>query len=61
MKLVTQFELAKRSNAELCALFREAERALSRSTAGSAARRGALATLENIARERRLRQLTPRP
>lgn len=51
MKLITQFELAARSETELHGLYREIFNALVRSHPHSAERRNALASLENIQRE----------
>lgn len=55
MRLITAFELAQRSNSELAALFRDVSQSLARSDPASPERRNALATLENIARERAAR------
>jgi hypothetical protein len=60
MRLITRFELAHRSNAELSALFRQASSALAFSEPGSPERRNALASLENIRREQAARALRPR-
>lgn len=51
MKLVTRFELAARSESELKGIYRKIFNALAKSAAGSAARRSALASLENIIAE----------
>ena len=51
MKLVTQYELAVKTKPELHGLYREVFDALAQSEPGSAVRRNALASLENIARE----------
>ena len=51
MKLLTRFELACRSESELRGLYREIFNALVVSTVGSAERRSALASLENIIAE----------
>lgn len=59
MKLITRFELATRSKSELHALYREVFGALARSAPGSAERRNALASLENIKAEIRARDLEP--
>lgn len=48
MRLITIFELATLKNGDLQALFRATAAELTRATAGSADRRNALATLENI-------------
>lgn len=50
MRLITQFELANCTQSELHALHRQALTALLRSDFGTAARRNALASLENIER-----------
>lgn len=59
MKLVTRFEAARTGTAELRALYRQAFNALARSSAGSAARRNALASLETIAAELAIRPNGP--
>ncbi len=59
MKLTTRFELASRSDDELCALHRDVFNALVRSARGSATRRNALASLENI--EAEIASRAPRP
>ena len=51
MNLVTRFELAAHSESELKGLYRKIFNALARSTAGSAERRSALASLESIIAE----------
>lgn len=51
MKLMTRFELASRDTKDLHALFRKVSDELAASTAHSASRRNALASLENIRRE----------
>lgn len=61
MRLITRFELAQHSDSELSALFREASQSLGRSDPSSPERRNALATLENISRERAARRAVPRP
>jgi hypothetical protein len=48
MRLITIFELATLKDRELQALFRETANELTRAPAGSADRRNALATLDNI-------------
>jgi len=53
MKLVSAFELHRRSANELSELFGQVSRGLARTQSGSPERRNALATLENIARARR--------
>jgi len=50
MRLITIFELSTRTEAELRGLHRAVSQALARSEAGSAHRRNAIASLENIAR-----------
>jgi hypothetical protein len=52
MRLITRLELAERSDSELSHLFWEVSRELARSDIGSAERRNALASLENITHER---------
>ena len=59
MKLVSAFELHRRSVNELSELFGQVSRGLARTQRGSPERRNALATLENIARERRVRMAGP--
>ncbi len=59
-RLITRSELAGRSNSELAAIFRQASDALAHSAPGSADRRNALASLENITRERASRASRPR-
>lgn len=51
MKLVTRFEAAKRTTAELHSLYREAFNALATAPRGSEDRRNAMASLTNIERE----------
>jgi len=51
MKLITRFELAAKNTPELRALYRDVLNALACTNPGSPARRNALASLENIARE----------
>jgi hypothetical protein len=51
MKLITRFELATRSTAELRALIRDLFNQLARSAPESAERRNALASLENVQAE----------
>jgi hypothetical protein len=51
MKLITKFELASRSIAELEALYRVTFNALVSSAPESAERRNALASLDNVAAE----------
>ena len=59
MKLITRFELASRSDAELRALYREVFNALARSGPGSAERRNCLASLETISAEMASRAMWP--
>ena len=59
MKLITRFELATRSKRELHAIYSETFNALVRSAPGSAERRNALASLENLAAELAARDLQP--
>jgi hypothetical protein len=49
------------SDQALSALFRQVQQDLVRSAAGSAQRRNALASLDNISRVRAQRQFRPRP
>lgn len=57
MRLITRFELAKLSSADLHKLQRTTFDALIRSDFGTATRGNALASLENIQRELTLRML----
>jgi hypothetical protein len=59
-RLITRSELTRRSNNELAAIFRQASDALAQSAPGSPGHRNALASLENIARERAARMNRPR-
>jgi hypothetical protein len=59
-RLITRSELTGRSESELAALFRQAAEALAISAPHSAERRNALASMENIARERAARHHRPR-
>jgi hypothetical protein len=59
MRLITAFELATRSDCELSELFAAVARGLPATRPGSAARRNALASLENIRREQVARRLRP--
>jgi hypothetical protein len=61
MKLISTYELVKCSNGELAAKFYEAGLALVRTERGSAERRNALASLENIDRVLSLRRFGCRP
>ena len=58
MKLVTTYELEKRSDSELSALFCTVSQGLVRTKRGSPERRNALASLENISRARAVRMAT---
>jgi len=58
MKLFTTYELEKRSDSELSALFRAVSQGLVRTAKGSPERRNALASLENISRARAVRMAT---
>lgn len=59
-RLMTRSELTGRSDSELAAIFRQASVALAQSAPGSADRRNALATIENVGRERVARLHRPR-
>jgi hypothetical protein len=59
-RLITRSELTGRSESELAALFREVSLGLAQTAPGTPQRRDALASLENIARERAVRALRPR-
>ena len=62
--LITHHELATLTDAELHLLYQALQRQLAQSTAGSAARRNCLASLENLRREynqRRARHYQPGP
>ncbi len=48
MNLITRFDLASRSTSELHAIYRDTFNALVKSEPGSAERRNALASLENL-------------
>jgi hypothetical protein len=56
MKLISSYELNKYSDSELAALFHTVWISLIRTRRGSAERRNALASLENISRARSTRQ-----
>ena len=60
-KIITTAELQYRSLAELQALYRKVQQELSMSAPGSAARRNALASLENISRSIAQRRVYPSP
>ncbi len=59
-RLITRSELTGRTGPELSVLFRQATEALCRARPGSPEHRAALASLDNIARERAARR-GPRP
>jgi hypothetical protein len=59
MKLHTIFELANRSDNELLVIYRDVFNKLAQSDEGSAGRRNALATIENV--NRVIRSRIPRP
>jgi len=63
MRLISAFELHKRSPNELSDLFRHVSKGLVLTQRGTPERRNALATLENISRARaqRLAQVRPGP
>lgn len=52
MRLITDNELAGRTDVELAVLFHMAAEALAAAKPGSAARRSVIASLQNISRER---------
>ncbi|HET9792091.1 MAG TPA: hypothetical protein VFR08_12370 [Candidatus Angelobacter sp.] len=52
MKLISAYELERRSDQELCSLFRAVSQDLARTKRDTPARRNALGTLENISRVR---------
>ena len=52
MRVISNIELGKRNESELSALFSAVSRNLVRTERGSAERRNALASLENISRAR---------
>jgi hypothetical protein len=55
MKLISSYELQKRSESELSALFCTVSKGLVRTKRGSPERRNSLASLENISRARTAR------
>jgi hypothetical protein len=59
-RVITRSELIGRSDTELAALFRQVSLGLAQLAPGSQAHRNALASLENIARERAARMHRPR-
>jgi len=60
-RIITAYELQNRSDQELRALHREIQEKLTRSAQGTAARRNALASLENITRAIHLRRIRSIP
>ena len=60
MKLISSYELAHRTEPELAALFGQVSKILTLTEEESAARRNALASLENISRARINRVHRPR-
>ncbi len=61
MKLISNYEVNKYSDGELSALFCTVWTGLVRTQRGSAERRNALASLENITRARRARSMACEP
>lgn len=61
MKLFSNYELQKRSENELSALFCAVSKGLVRTKRGSPERRNAIASLENISRARAVRMQTGAP
>jgi hypothetical protein len=61
MRLITDSELARRSDAELAVLFQKAAEALATAKPGTQERRSAVASMQNIGRERARRHRQPRP
>ena len=59
MKLITSFELAKRTTVELKVMFRLAAEGLARSAKNAPDRKAALGTMENIGRALSKRHLEP--
>jgi hypothetical protein len=59
MKLITNLELAAKSERELSTLFGAVSKQLAKTTRGTAQRRNALASLENISRARIARLCQP--
>lgn len=55
MRLMSSYELQRRTEKELSALFARVSKGLVQSPSGSPERRNALGTLENISRARRAR------
>lgn len=52
MKLISNYELQRRTESELSAMFRQVSQGLARTKRHTPERRNALATLENISRAR---------
>ena len=61
MRLITDSELARRSDAELAVLFQKVAEALAATKPGTQERRNVVASLQNIGRERARRHRQPRP
>jgi hypothetical protein len=61
MRLISAYELHRRSANELSDLFRQVSLGLVATKRGSPERRNALATLENIARARQAKMAGPGP
>ncbi len=61
MRLITNSELSRRTEGELAELFCRVSKALAQTRRGSPERRDALASLENINRERAKRHGGPKP
>ena len=61
MRLISAFELHRRSANELSVLFRQVSKGLALTQRGSPERRNALATLENISRARARRDAEGAP
>lgn len=61
MRLISDSELTRRSDAELAVLFQKAAQALATTKLDTPERRNAVASLQNIGRERARRHRQPRP
>jgi hypothetical protein len=61
MRLITDTELASRTDVELAVLFQVASEALASAKPGTQERRDTIASLQNIGRERARRHRQPRP
>lgn len=61
MKVISNYELQDRGEGELSALFCTVSKSLVRTARGSAERRNALASLENISRARAAHMLACQP